>query len=213
MIISPTDQLGAVTRKLQTAERDGRPVTRLIATRSYRAQPDDVWEALTDPGRIPRWFLPVSGDLRVGGRYQFEGNAGGSVLGCDAPRAFEITWEMGDQVSWLAVALEPDDERTTLTLTHDAVVNPQLWERFGPGAVGVGWEGALMGLALHLASGEVMDPAEFQAWSISPEGVAFNSGASEAWGEANIEFGTDPEIARAAAENCTAFYTTPPAEG
>ena len=30
---------------------------------------DDVWDACTNPERIPRWFLPVSGDLRLGGRY------------------------------------------------------------------------------------------------------------------------------------------------
>ena len=38
-------------------------------------------DALTDPERIGRWFLPISGDFRLGGRYQFEGNAGGKILG------------------------------------------------------------------------------------------------------------------------------------
>ena len=30
----------------------------------------DLWEALTSAERIPRWFAPVSGDLRLGGRFQ-----------------------------------------------------------------------------------------------------------------------------------------------
>ena len=31
-----------------------------------------------EPGTNPPWFLPVSGDLRVGGHFQLEGNAGGN---------------------------------------------------------------------------------------------------------------------------------------
>ena len=44
-----------------------------------------MWDACTDPERIGRWFLPVSGDLRLGGRYQLEGNAGGEILRCEPP--------------------------------------------------------------------------------------------------------------------------------
>ena len=38
---------------------------------------EDVWAAFASPDRLGRWFLPVSGDFRLGGSYQFEGNAGG----------------------------------------------------------------------------------------------------------------------------------------
>ena len=47
---------------------------------TYDAPIDDVWDALTNPERIGRWFLPISGDYRLGGRYQFEGNAGGEIV-------------------------------------------------------------------------------------------------------------------------------------
>jgi hypothetical protein len=33
--------------------------------RRYDAPIADVWDACTDPERIARWFLPVSGDLRA----------------------------------------------------------------------------------------------------------------------------------------------------
>ena len=36
--------------------------------RSYDSPIEDVWEALTTPERISRWFLPISGDYRLGGR-------------------------------------------------------------------------------------------------------------------------------------------------
>ena len=55
--------------------------------------------------RIPLWFLPVTGDLRLGGRFQVEGNAGGVVERCDPPRSFAATWECGESTSWLEVRL------------------------------------------------------------------------------------------------------------
>lgn len=42
-------------------------------TRTYDAESEDVWDALTNPERLPCWFYPVSGDLKVGGSFQFEG--------------------------------------------------------------------------------------------------------------------------------------------
>src|SRR5689334_23616439 len=70
---------------------------------AYPTDAADLWDALTNSERIPRWFLPVSGDLRVGGRYQLEGNAGGTVLSCDPPREFTATWEFNGAVSWIEV--------------------------------------------------------------------------------------------------------------
>ena len=49
---------------------DGR-IVRL--RRDYDAPIEDVWDALTNPERIGRWFLPISGDYRIGGRYPVRG--------------------------------------------------------------------------------------------------------------------------------------------
>jgi uncharacterized protein YndB with AHSA1/START domain len=51
-----------------------------VLRRRYDAAIEDVWDACTDPGRINRWFLPVTGDLRVGGRFSLEGNASGEIV-------------------------------------------------------------------------------------------------------------------------------------
>jgi hypothetical protein len=67
--------IGAVTREVQNREFDGRPARVMLATCAYDTTLDDVWDAITNAARIPRWFLPISGDLRLGGRYQLEGNA------------------------------------------------------------------------------------------------------------------------------------------
>ena len=60
----------------------------VLLQRTYDAPVEDVWDAITDPQRIARWFLPVTGDLRLGGTYQLEGNAGGKILRCEPPHSF-----------------------------------------------------------------------------------------------------------------------------
>ena len=88
MPIPPAEQLGAVIRGLDTVERDGETLRRLTAERTYPAPVEDVWDAITNPERIPRWIGgAVTGELRLGGRYQIEGNAGGEVLACEPPRS------------------------------------------------------------------------------------------------------------------------------
>ncbi len=134
-------------------------------SRTYDEPIEDVWEALTNVERIPRWFLPITGELRVGGRYQLEDNAGGVVERCEPPRAFDAAWEFGGGVSWIEVRLAEEGAGTRFTLTHIAQVDDETWEQYGPGATSIGWDGAVLGLTLHLATGAANDPAEAVAWS------------------------------------------------
>src|SRR5258708_29536676 len=55
-----------------------------------------------------RALLPIIGDLRLGGHYQFEGNAGGTIRRCEPPRLLAVTWEMGGSPSWLTISLAED---------------------------------------------------------------------------------------------------------
>lgn len=208
MAIDVSREIDAITRELTTRDRDGALARVLVATRGYDATRRNVWDALTSPERIPRWFLPISGDLRVGGRYQLQGNAGGEILACDAPTRVAITWEMHGQASWLTVELaDAPDGGTSLRLEHVAHVPDEFWQQFGPGAVGVGWDCALFGLDQHFASTPTVDPASAAAWMASDEGRSFVHRSSSAWCDASIAAGTDPEAARAAAARTTAFYT------
>jgi uncharacterized protein YndB with AHSA1/START domain len=209
MEIDTLTKAGLVARALDTVDRDGKPAKRITAARTYPTSVEDLWDAVTNIERIPRWFLPVTGDLRPGGRYQLEGNAGGEVLECDPPRRFHVTWEMGDDTSWVTVVLagDPGGDETHLELEHVAHVPDEFWDQFGPGAVGVGWDGALVGLDLHLSSGEAVDPEEFRRWEATPDGAAFMATSSAAWAEAAVASGVEPEVARGWEERVTAFYT------
>jgi uncharacterized protein YndB with AHSA1/START domain len=181
--------------------------------RDYDAPIDDVWDALTNPARIGRWFLPISGDFRLGGSYQFEGNAGGRILDCERPERLHVTWEYGPgEPSEIELRLTPvGDDVTTFELIHTAVVPDEFWDQFGPGAVGVGWDMAVLGMALHLATGATVDDPV--AWQLSDEGKDFARRSSDAWGAASIAAGADPEAAARAVAATLAFYTTVPEEG
>lgn len=207
-MIDVSQQIGAVRRQVGSRTLEAGEARTVIVSQTYQAPVEDVWDACTNPDRIPRWFLPISGELRVGGRYQLEGNAGGVIEACDPPKSFAATWEYGGDVTWIDVRLsaEPDGS-TRLVLEHIAHVNDQRWAQFGPGAVGIGWDMGLLGLAIHLSSASARDPQEVAAWVASAEGRQFMSASSERWGEASIAAGTDEEEARAATGRTTAAYT------
>ncbi|HLS77401.1 MAG TPA: SRPBCC family protein [Nocardia sp.] len=213
LLTDPAAAAGLVTREIRTGSRGGDSTRVAVARRTYPTAQEDLWEALTDPERLPRWFLPISGELEVGGKYQLEGNAGGTVEACDRPQRFAVTWEFGGNVSWLTVTLTPDGEGTRLELVHEAPVDPQMWDQFGPGAVGVGWDLALLGLGIHVETGEPVDPEVAMNLHTTPEGITFIRTAAEAWADAAIADGDDPTAAHTAAEQTIVFYTTEPEAG
>lgn len=207
-MIDVPQQIDAVARqvgKRKLAKGKGRTVT---LAQTYAAPIEDVWAACTEAERIPQWFLPVSGELRLGGQFQLEGNAGGTIERCEPPRAFDATWEFDGDVSWIELRLTPaSDGGTALELTHIATGGGPQWAEYGPGAVGVGWDMALLGLGLLLATGKPVDGQETAAWLGSDGGHQFISLSSIRWGEASIAAGTDATSARDATDRTTAAYT------
>lgn len=211
-MIDVTGQISAIERRIGNRTLPAGQARVLTISQTYHAPVEDVWDACTNAERIPRWFMPVSGELKLGGRYQLEGNAGGTVERCDPPYSFAATWEYGGEVSWIEVRLtEAGAGRTRFELEHVAHVDDQRWAEFGPGAVGIGWDLALLGLASHLAAdGSGVDPAAATEWVASDEGRRFMTESSDRWTEASIAAGTSTDAARAAGERVTAFYTGTP---
>ncbi len=212
-MIDTVREIEAIRRQLGEGRLGDADARVLTVRRTYDAPIDDVWDALTNPARIGRWFMPISGEYRVGGRYQLEGNAGGEIMACERPNRFRITWVYGDGsesgVSEVEVRLSPSGaDATNFEMEHIAVVPEEMWGMYGPGAVGVGWDMGLLGLGLHLATGEtVSDPV---AWQLSDEGRDFATRSSQEWGAANVAAGADPEVAEQGVANTIAFYTTDP---
>ena len=79
------------------------------------AAPEEVWSALTDPGRLADWLGTVTGDLHEGGEYQgrwrvSEWEGTGRIRACEPPRRLVLS------------SAEADQERehlTTITITPD----------------------------------------------------------------------------------------------
>ena len=112
--------------------------------------------------------------------------------------------EFGGGTSWVDVHLAETGADTTLRLEHVILVEDidDRWDEFGPGAVGVGWDLTMLGLAEHLATGADItpDPADAGALEVMRR-------SSDGWGQASIAYGTPPDQAEAAAGRTTAFYT------
>lgn len=205
--VDPIAAVRAITRVVKDVEVNGEPGKALIASRTYDTDPADLWDALTKADRIRRWFLPISGDLKLGGRYQFEGNAGGTITECTPPRQLAATWEFGGGVSWVVLRLSPEGDKTRLELEHTAPLHP-MWGQFGPGAVGVGWDLGFYGLAIHIADPTATTSPEANAtFHTTPEGRELIRISSDGWGAADIAGGAPRETALAAAENSRQFYT------
>lgn len=143
------DPVADTQRELRTHDSG---LKTLVIRRRYPVAPEEIWSAITDPDRLVRWFLPISGDLRVGGRYSLEGNASGEIVRCDQPRELVVTWEYGGSRSDVRVRLVPEGQGTLLDLEHAPVppdiipnASPELW------GLGAGWEMGLTALGDYLA--------------------------------------------------------------
>jgi uncharacterized protein YndB with AHSA1/START domain len=186
-MIDIASQLKAIHRQVeQQLPADGSgEVVSVLLRRSYDAPVGDVWDAVTQPDRIKRWFMPISGDLRVGGSFQLEGNAGGEILSCEPPRLLKVSF--GGPTSIVELRLTPDgDSDTVLELEHTVPIE---MAQSGAGAlyVGPGWDGALLGLGLFLGGEAVGDPV---AAATSPEALEFSRQSVHAWVEVIKDSGT-----------------------
>jgi uncharacterized protein YndB with AHSA1/START domain len=186
-MIDIVSQLNAIYRKVEQlppADGSGERVSVLLQ-RGYDAPIGDVWDAVTQPDRIKRWFMPISGELRVGGSFQLEGNAGGEILTCEPPRLLKVTF--GGPTSVVEVRLTAQgDSDTVLELEHTVPIE---MAQSGAGAlyVGPGWDGALMGLDLFLRGEAIGDPV---AAANSPEVLEFSKQSVHAWVAAVQDSGT-----------------------
>src|SRR3954463_14290656 len=176
-MIDVVHEISSVDRRVGTRTLEAGEARTVTVSRVYDTPRDDLWDACTDPERISRWFLPVSGDLRLGGRYAFAGKAAGPTGRGEPPHAIDATWEFGGQVSWVELRLTPEaDGRARFALEHIAHPDDDMWAQFGPGAVGVGWDLGLLGLTLPLPGRDEMpDPEVAAAWQASDEGRRFST--------------------------------------
>ena len=211
-MIDIASQLSAIHRQVEAqspADGSGERVS-VLMRRGYGAPIGDVWDAVTQPDRIKRWFMPISGDLRPGGSFQLEGNAGGEILTCEPPHLLKVTFGGPASLVELRLTAQGDDD-TVLELEHSVPIE---MAQSGAGAlyVGPGWDGALMGLGLFLRGEVAGDPVE-AAGSLQVQ--EFSRQSVEAWAEVVKDSGTatDEQLAAATQVSLAQFapdLATPP---
>lgn len=122
-----------------TTESQG-PTLSLSMSRVLAAAPEEVFKAFTDPAWYGQWWGPEGTnsevkqlDLEVGGSYRVDmslpdGNTAvmyGRYEEIDPPRllSYSLTWE-GEAVETLVtLEMEPHENGTELTVTHEGFVD------------------------------------------------------------------------------------------
>ena len=192
--MTENDPLAGTQRELGTPDTPAGEGRSVRLRRRYDSPIEDVWDACTVPDRLNRWFLPVTGDLRVGGAFALQGNAGGEILACEPPRLLTVSWVFGDRPpGQVRLRLSPDGaDATVLELEHvnatrlvevdgrmvDVALNDPISGIWG---LGVGWELPLVfGLARYLR-GELPDAPAIEWYQPTPEDLAAADRAGAAW--------------------------------
>jgi uncharacterized protein YndB with AHSA1/START domain len=99
---------------------DGKGVVRIEDR--YDTDIDDLWSALTEPGRLARWHGQVEGDLRPGGQFSTYVEADdiestGRIVACEPPRRLVVTTRETDESWRKGNGVPPFDEVLEATLT------------------------------------------------------------------------------------------------
>lgn len=197
-------ELAEVHRSVGREPADGGEIVRVVMKRTYPTTPDDLWSALTEPDRIRRWFMPITGELKEGGHFQLEGNAGGDILVCDPPRRLRTTFGGPESIVQLTLA-GSDAEHTELTLDHTVPV-AMAGSVAGALFVGPGWDGAFLGLGLYVAGDDIGDPQEM---ALSPELVPFTRESIARWTEVVRAAGATPDELEGALAAAKAQFDPP----
>jgi uncharacterized protein YndB with AHSA1/START domain len=130
----------------------------------YDTDIDDLWSAITDPGRIARWYGRVEGDLRPNGEFRLyvddaDSDHVGRVEECEPPRRLRVTTRETDESYQRGKGVPPFDEVLDATLTADGDQTILVIEIRGMpleaiAFYGAGWQIHAENLAAYLAGRE-----------------------------------------------------------
>ena len=122
---------------------------------------DDLWSALTDPGRLTSWYGQVEGDLRLGGQFRLhvedaDSDATGRVEACEPPRRLQVTTRETEESHRRGKGVPPYDEALDAALTADGDQTTLVIEVRGMpldaiAFYGVGWQIHAENFAAYLA--------------------------------------------------------------
>jgi uncharacterized protein YndB with AHSA1/START domain len=142
-----------------------------VFTRTYETTVEDLWDACTDPERLRRWYVPVTGDLRVGGTFQQVNMGSGTIEVCDAPTLLKLS--LGGGADEIEVRLSPgaDEGTAVLELQHATTfdshdIGGETYDAIF--CMGGGYYPRLLALDQHLR-GTLPDDYDSAAFHLNPD--------------------------------------------
>ena len=143
-----------------------------VLTRMYETTIEDLWDACTNPERLARWYVPVSGDLRPGGTFEQVHMGSGTIVACEAPHWLKVSLGSGgaDEIE-LRLSPGPDEGTTTLELQHATTLDSheiggQTYDAIF--CMGGGYYPRLHALEMHLR-GTLPDDYDSTAFHLDPD--------------------------------------------
>ncbi|MEU4198017.1 SRPBCC domain-containing protein [Kribbella sp. NPDC026611] len=134
---------------------------------SYATTIDDLWEAITDPARLTRWYGEISGDLQAGGKFRAyvasnDIESAGQIEACEPPHRLRVTTRETDESYRRGQGAAPYDGiiEATLTAAEDQTVLVLEIQGMPVDKIafyGAGWQIHAENLATYLAGLERAD--------------------------------------------------------
>lgn len=124
-----------------------------VFRRAYDTTVDDLWDACTNPDRLARWYVPVTGDLRLGGRFEQLNMGSGVILACEPPNHLRVSLGGGADEIELHLAAGDRPRSATLELSHATTLDSHeiAGRRYDAiFCMGGGYYPRLLALDLHL---------------------------------------------------------------
>ncbi len=125
----------------------------------YDTSIDDLWSAITQPERLARWLVKVTGDVSTGDDFGLQFTSSWTGFGrvdiCDAPRHVRVTtWSDEDAPGVIDATLIEEADGTRLIVEESGLPLAEY------PAHGAGWQAHIEDLASYLAGRE---PGEWSA--------------------------------------------------
>ncbi|MFZ1156115.1 MAG: SRPBCC domain-containing protein [Solirubrobacteraceae bacterium] len=142
-----------------------------VFTRTYPTTVEDLWDACTNPERLRRWYVPVTGDLRLGGTFQQVNMGSGTIVACEEPRLLRLSLGNGADEIELRLSSGVDDGTARLELQHATTLDShniggQMYDAIF--CMGGGYYPRLLALDLHLR-GTLPEDYDSAAFHLNPE--------------------------------------------
>jgi uncharacterized protein YndB with AHSA1/START domain len=132
----------------------------LILEKEISSNPEDAFEAFTNPNKLSIWFTTSArAELRVGGKYVNADGDHGEYLTLDPPQRVAFTWENDKHCPGTVVTVTIDrnnSKSVTLRLEHSGLESEADYEDMKGG-----WSWALDSLKSFLETGK---PISHEVW-------------------------------------------------